>query len=165
MNVIDMSSSIASTKEKKVLNKPFRTPGAKTAFAVYTKNQQGELLRVAFDAQASDNACHGPTWTSQHWAAKVKSSAIAETYDDEATQTLNQLSDFFTEKTVNPSANEEWDGYTFYSEKDLVAAEPKLKNALPVYTLNIATTKDTRIGSDTQYNSEVKTQLDKNAAK
>jgi len=42
---------------------------------------------------------------------------------------------------------------------------PKLKLAPSVYTLNIPTAKETKIGSDTLYNSEVKTQLDKAAQK
>lgn len=162
MNSIDMSGAIASTKEKKVLNKPFKTPNGKAAFAVYVKNDQNSIVRVDFDAcEASDPTNIGPTWTSQHWGSKVN---VAKASTGKMA-TLDQLSDFYYEKPVNPKNNEDWDGYTFYSQSDILANYPTLKNMPSVYTLNIATKKGEGTPSDTQYNSSVKSQLDSVAAK
>lgn len=165
MNDIDMSSAIASTKEKKVLNKPFKTPNGKAAYAVYVKNEKDSIIRVDFDAcQASDPTNIGPVWTSEHWGSLVNT-AKAEDNTNHATKSLDQLSDFYYEKPVNPKNNENWDGYSFYSQKDILAFMPSLKLMPSVYTLNVATNKGGSTPSDTKYNSAVKTQLDSVAEK
>src|SRR5882724_3502189 len=165
MNSIDMSSAIASTKEKKVLDKPFRTPSGQAAYAVYVKNDQNAIIRVDFNScQASDTTNVGPKWTSQHWGSQVNT-AKAEDNTNHATQTLDQLSDFYYEKPVNPKNDENWDGYTFYSHKEILAFMPSLKLSPSSFTQNIATNKGGATSSDTEFNSAVKKQLNTVAAK
>ena len=45
---IDLSDKIAEAKEKKTLNKPFRTPGGPKKFSVYVKNEKGNVVKVNF---------------------------------------------------------------------------------------------------------------------
>ena len=46
---IDISSKIvAADKEKKTLNKPFRTPDGPKKFSVYVKNEKGNVVKVNF---------------------------------------------------------------------------------------------------------------------
>jgi hypothetical protein len=165
MNPIDMSAAIASTKEKKVLNKPFKTPNGKAAYAVYVKNDKDSIVRVDFNAcQASDPTSLGPVWTSEHWGAQVNV-AKAEDNTNHATKSLDQLSDFYYEKPVNPKNTENWDGYSFYSHEAILASMPSLKLMPAVYTQNIVTNKGAATPADTEYNSAVKKQLDVAAAK
>ena len=157
MNSIDMSGAIASTKEKQVLNKPFKTKNCKAAYAVYVKNAEGSIVRVDFDAcQASDPTNLGPVWTSQHWGSQVN---VAKANEDCATLTLDQLSDFYYQANYK-TKDEPWNGYQFYSQQEILAAMPSLKLAPSSYTLNVATKKGEATPSDTKYNSEVKAQLD-----
>jgi len=161
MNSIDMSAAIASTKEKKVLEKPFKTPNGQAAYAVYVKNDNDAIVRVDFNAcQASDPTNLGPKWSSQYWGSQVNT-AKAEDNTNHATQTLDQLSDFYYEKAVNPKKSEDWDGSSFYSQKEILAFMPSLKLAPAVFTLNVSTPKGGNTPSDTEYNSKVKAQLDK----
>lgn len=164
MNAIDMSSAIATTKEKKVLEKPFKNPKGGAAYAVYVKNDKHEIVRVEFNAcTASDPNILGPKWTSQHWGSLVNT-AKAEDNTNHATLTLDQLSNFYYENNYK-TKDEPWDGYSFYSHDELVASFPNLKLAPSVYTLNIATNKGAATPSDTLYNSEVKEKLDSAAQK
>jgi hypothetical protein len=79
----------ADYKGKKVkLNKPFRTPGETRKFAVYTKNEEGNVVKVRFgqpgqrikndDPKASKSfrARHrctdpGPKWKPRYWSCNV----------------------------------------------------------------------------------------------
>ena len=45
---IDFSDKIAEAKEKKTLNKPFRTPNGPKKFSVYVKNEKGNIVKVNF---------------------------------------------------------------------------------------------------------------------
>ena len=45
---IDLSDKIAEAKEKKTLNKPFRTSGGPKKFSVYVKNEKGNVVKVNF---------------------------------------------------------------------------------------------------------------------
>lgn len=78
----------AEYKGRKVtLNKPFRTPGGPKKFAVYTKNQSGNVVIVRFgdpnmkikknipERRRSFRARHncsnpGPKWKARYWACK-----------------------------------------------------------------------------------------------
>jgi len=163
---IDMSASIASAKEKRVLNKPFRTPGGPKKFAVYVKNDKGNVVKVSFgdpnmeikrddpNRRKSYRARHhcetpGPKWKANYWSCKMwsakpvskitsKSSFSPQNeHTDEATKTLNQLSDYYYEKQVYHDPHEDWDGYSFYSHDDILKAMPELANAEPTYEDNI----------------------------
>jgi hypothetical protein len=80
---------LASDKKKKVhLNKPFRTPGGPKKFAVYVKNDKGNIVLVRFGdpnmeikrddpkRRKSFRARHhcdnpGPKWKAQYWACQT----------------------------------------------------------------------------------------------
>ena len=70
------------------LNKPFRTPGGPRKFAVYTKNDKGNIVKVGFgqpgmrvnnDDPAKARSfrkrmrCHepGPKWKAKYWSCNV----------------------------------------------------------------------------------------------
>ena len=44
----DFSQEILAEKEKKTLNKPFRTPSGPKKFSVYVKNEKGNVVKVNF---------------------------------------------------------------------------------------------------------------------
>jgi hypothetical protein len=260
---VDISAAIAATKEKKVLNKPFRTPSGPKKFAVYVKNDKGTIVKVTFgdpnmeikrdspERQKSYRARHhcetpGPKWKANYWSCKMWSSkpvsqiassasetenymffgnlktikqcvdamlamneqsidaAISDGHDwasDHVTEartqieqvyhflsnkfsgdavaskneplsktnvkddvaTLNDeknkltrvnpptdpsvqeqpsrlksLSDYYYEKPVLIDPNEDWDGYTFYTEDDILKSMPDLRNVDPCYDDEIA---------------------------
>jgi hypothetical protein len=81
---------MAITKDGKrvTLNKPFRTPDGPKKFAVYVKNDKGNVVKVNFgdpemeikrdDAERRKNyrARHncsdpGPQWKSNYWSCKM----------------------------------------------------------------------------------------------
>lgn len=85
---------MATTKDGKrvTLNKPFRTPDGPKKFAVYVKNDKGNIVKVNFGDpkmdikrddperrknfrarhQCSDNP--GPKWKARYWSCKFWSS-------------------------------------------------------------------------------------------
>ena len=46
--IVDFTDKILEAKEKKTLNKPFRTPGGPKKFSVYVKNEKGNVVKVNF---------------------------------------------------------------------------------------------------------------------
>ena len=46
--IVDFTDQIIAEKEKKTLNKPFRTPGGPKKFSVYVKNEKGNVAKVDF---------------------------------------------------------------------------------------------------------------------
>jgi len=73
--------------KKVTLNKPFRTPGGPKKFAVYTKNDKGNVVKVTFgdpnmeikrddpERRKSFRARHncdnpGPKWKARYWSCK-----------------------------------------------------------------------------------------------
>ena len=42
--IIDFTDQILEAKEKKTLNKPFRTSGGPKKFSVYVKNEKGNVV-------------------------------------------------------------------------------------------------------------------------
>jgi hypothetical protein len=48
------------------------------------------------------------------------------------------LSDYYYEKPVLIDPNEDWDGYTFYTEDDILKSMPDLRNVDPCYDDEIA---------------------------
>lgn len=84
---IDFSDKISlAAKEKKTLNKPFRTPGGPKKFSVYVKNEKGNIVKVNFgdpnmEIKRDDPArrknfrarhgCDknpGPKWKAKYWS-------------------------------------------------------------------------------------------------
>ena len=49
MNIsVNLSNEIRASKDKKVLNKPFRTSKGPKKFSVYVKNDKGNVVKVNF---------------------------------------------------------------------------------------------------------------------
>jgi hypothetical protein len=85
----DELSEDAEYEGKKVsLNKPFRTPGAERKFAVYVKNDKGNVVMVRFgdpnmeikrddpDRRSNYRARHGcddpgPKWKANYWSCRM----------------------------------------------------------------------------------------------
>lgn len=85
---IDLSKAVAEAKEKKTLNKPFRTPNGPKKFAVYVKNDKGNIVKVNFgdpnmeikrddpNRRKNYRARHhcdnpGPKWKANYWSCKM----------------------------------------------------------------------------------------------
>lgn len=95
--------------EGKKLNKPFRTPGEKKKFAVYVKNDSGNVVKVrfgdpnmeirrddpdrlkAFRSRHSCDDAPGPKWKARYWSCQMwrsdkgVSDIISEAQDNEPT--------------------------------------------------------------------------------
>ena len=70
------------------------------------------------------------------------------------TTTLNQLSDYYYEKPVLNDPHEDWDGYSFYSENEILEAMPELKNVEPSYDDETVVNKGEETPSDSKINPE-----------
>ena len=106
---IDISPKIiAADREKKTLNKPFRTPDGPKKFSVYVKNEKGNVVKVNFgdpnmeikrddparrkNFRARHNCANpGPKWKARYWScyqwragAPVKGSQEVLTLETEA---------------------------------------------------------------------------------
>tara|TARA_Y100000592_G_scaffold14894_2_gene21597 strand:- start:3980 stop:5161 length:1182 start_codon:yes stop_codon:yes gene_type:complete len=120
---IDFTQKIIEAKEKKTLNKPFRTPGGPKKFSVYVKNEKGNVVKVNFgdpnmeikrdDPERRKNFrarhnCDNPGpktkaryWSCRQWRAGKKV---------EGSEGLEY----------------EWDGETFFDHDELLEANPSL---------------------------------------
>jgi hypothetical protein len=188
--IVDFSQSLAATKEKRALNKPFRTPDGPKKFAVYVKNDKGTIVKVTFgdpnmeikrdnpERQKSYRARHhcetpGPKWKANYWSCKMWSSkpvsSIASRHEphnpskpgdvagltdeknhlnkiisptnpivQEQPSRLKDLTEYYYEKPVRVNSDEDWDGYTWYSEDDILQSLPELRNVEPCYDDEVA---------------------------
>ena len=114
---IDFTSQILEAKEKKTLNKPFRTPSGPKKFSVYVKNEKGNVVKVNFgdpnmeikrddpNRRKNFRARHncdnpGPKTKARYWSCRQwrggKKVEAAE-WDGEALADHNDL------LTINPS--------------------------------------------------------------
>ena len=90
---------MASNEDKK-LNKPFRTPGESKKFAVYVRNDKGNIVKVRFgdpnmsikrqdpDRRKAFRARHncdtpGPKWKARYWSCKFWGAENVEDLLDE----------------------------------------------------------------------------------
>ena len=74
---IDISFKIvAADKEKKTLNKPFRTPDGPKKFSVYLKNEKGNVVKVNFGDPnmeiKRDNPARRKSFRARHNCAEKK---------------------------------------------------------------------------------------------
>ena len=123
MNV-DFTSQILQAKEKKTLNKPFRTPNGPKKFSVYVKNEKGNIVKVNFgdpnmeikrddpDRRRNFRARHncdnpGPKTKARYWSCKFWESK-------------KSVSDYLK------GSSSEWDGETFFDHDQLLADYPDL---------------------------------------
>ena len=122
---IDLSDKIIEAKEKKTLNKPFRTSGGPKKFSVYVKNEKGNVVKVNFGdpnmeikrddpkRRASFRARHncdnpGPKTKARYWSCKQWRAG----------------------KKVQGSETEyEWDGETVFDHEELLRINPSLSIA------------------------------------
>jgi len=191
--IVDFSHSLATAKEKRALNKPFRTPDGPKKFAVYVKNDKGNTVKVTFgdpnmeikrdnpERQKSYRARHhcetpGPKWKANYWSCKMWSSKpvssiaarnephtptkigdVAGLNDEmnhlnkiisptnplvqEQPSRLKELTEYYYEKPVLVDPNEDWDGYTWYSEDDILNSLPELRNVEPCYDDEVSVNK------------------------
>ena len=117
----DFSDEILAEKEKKTLNKPFRTPSGPKKFSVYVKNEKGNVVKVNFGdpnmeikrddpkRRASFRARHncdnpGPKTKARYWSCRQWRGG----------------------KKVEAS---EWDGETFVEQEELLKINPLLASA------------------------------------
>jgi hypothetical protein len=153
--IVDMGEIYASTKENRILGKPFRTNGS-PSYGVYVKDAVGSIKQVSFDACKADENSESPL-SSSYWGSRLDIAKAATAKP----QTLDYLCNFFTEKVKEPDQYKNWDNYSFYSKEDLLKALPELKNVAPTYTLQILKNKGSSTPSDTLYNSKTAVDLEK----
>lgn len=124
----DFSQEIIASKEKKTLNKPFRTPGGPKKFSVYVKNDKGNIVKVNFgdpnmeikrddpERRKSFRARHqcdtpSPKWKAKYWACKTWESG----------KTVTQVTSKASLEIID-----EWDGESFWNQEDLLKLLPSL---------------------------------------
>lgn len=134
MNIsVNLSSQIKASKEKKALNKPFRTSNGPKKFAVYVKNEKGNVVKVNFGdpnmeikrddpkRRKSFRARHqcdtnpGPRWKARYWSCKMWESK-------------KSVTDYTTKGSIDDVIHQ-WDGITYWEEKDLLNLVPYFSQA------------------------------------
>ncbi len=122
--IVDFTNKIIESKEKKTLNKPFRTSGGPKKFSVYVKNDKGNVVKVNFgdpnmeikrddpNRRKSFRARHkcenpGPKWKARYWSCKMWESKKSVT-------------------DYTKGSEEEWDGFTIYDHNKLLIDNPNL---------------------------------------
>jgi len=125
MNIkVNLTDSIAADKENKTLNKPFRTPKGPKKFAVYVKNEKGNIVIVRFgdpnmeikrdDPQRRKNfrsrhncSDPGPKWKARYWSCKMWEAG----------------------KSVTDYIKGSWDGKELWDRQQLLSINPNLSLA------------------------------------
>ena len=120
--IVDFTNQIIAEKEKKTLNKPFRTPSGPKKFSVYVKNEKGNVVKVNFgdpnmeikrddpDRRKSFRARHncdnpGPKTKARYWSCRQWRAG----------------------KKVEGSEQEyEWDGARIFDHNELLTINPAL---------------------------------------
>jgi hypothetical protein len=130
---LDFSNKISlAAKEKKTLNKPFRTPGGPKKFSVYVKNEKGNIVKVNFGdpnmeikrddpaRRKSYRARHqcdskpGPKWKANYWSCRMWESGKSVTQ--------------YIKGSVEES-QENWNGEIFWDQEELLKINPELAKA------------------------------------
>jgi hypothetical protein len=116
--------------ERKTLNRPFRTPDGPKKFAVYVKNDKGNVVKVTFGdpkmsikrddpgARRGFRARHncsnsGPKWKARYWSCRFWSKPSVS----------KLLKESFEDGCLA------WDGRTFVNESWLLKTNPRLLEA------------------------------------
>jgi len=134
MNIsVNFSGEILAAKDKKTLNKPFRTSKGPKKFSVYVKNDKGNIVKVNFGdpnmeikrddpaRRKSFRARHqcdtkpGPRWKAKYWSCKMWESK-------------KSVTDYTTKGSIDEVVHQ-WDGITFWEESDLLKLSPHLAQA------------------------------------
>ena len=134
MNIsVNLINEIRASKDKKALNKPFRTPKGPKKFSVYVKNDKGNVVKVnfgdpnmeikrddparrkSFRARHKCDTSPGPRWKAKYWSCKMWESK-------------KSVTDYITKGSVDDVIHQ-WDGITFWEESDLLKLAPHLAQA------------------------------------
>jgi hypothetical protein len=134
MNIsVNFSNEIRASKDKKTLNKPFRTPKGPKKFSVYVKNENNNVVKVNFGdpnmeikrddpaRRKSFRARHqcdtnpGPRWKARYWSCKMWESK-------------KSVTDYTSKGGVDDVVHQ-WDGITLWEESDLLKLAPHLAQA------------------------------------
>ena len=123
--IVDLTNQIVAEKEKKTLNKPFRTPGGPKKFSVYVKNEKGNVVKVNFgdpnmeikrddpNRRKNFRARHncdnpGPKTKARYWSCKMWSKKSV------------------TQMTKGSHPGYDWDGETIFDLEELIEVNPSL---------------------------------------
>ena len=134
MNIsVNFSNEIRGSKDKKTLNKPFRTSKGPKKFSVYVKNEKGNIVKVnfgdpnmeikrdsparrkSFRARHQCDTSPGPRWKARYWSCKMWESK-------------KSVSDHLSNSSVDEIVHQ-WDGITLWEESDLLKLAPHLAQA------------------------------------
>ena len=134
MNIsVNFSSEIRGSKDKKTLNKPFRTSKGPKKFSVYVKNEKGNIVKVnfgdpnmeikrddparrkSFRARMKCDTSPGPRWKANYWSCKMWESK-------------KSVTDYTSKGGVDDVVHQ-WDGITLWEESDLLKLAPHLAQA------------------------------------
>ena len=162
----DIQEEAEHEGKKVTLNKPFRTPDGPKKFAVYVKNEKGNVVKVTFgdpdmeikrdsdERRSNFRARHncdtpGPKWKARYWSCKMWSnkpvSKIAESstnYDTQKTESrFYQLAKKYFGKEVydtdfNYSPNTGYSTFVINDRKVDVARSKAAKFHLTIEHLN-----------------------------
>ena len=134
MNIsVNFSNEIRAAKDKKTLNKPFRTPKGPKKFSVYVKNEKNNIVKVnfgdpnmeikrddparrkSFRARMKCDTNPGPRWKANFWSCKMWESK-------------KSVTDYTSKGGVDDVVHQ-WDGITLWEESDLLKLAPHLAKA------------------------------------
>ena len=134
MNIsVNLSNEIRASKDKKTLNKPFRTSKGPKKFSVYVKNEKGNIVKVNFGdpnmeikrddpgrrknfrARHQCDTNPGPRWKARYWSCKMWESK-------------KSVTDYTSKGGIDDIVHQ-WDGITFWEEADLLKLAPHLAQA------------------------------------
>ena len=120
---IDFTQKIIEAKEKKTLNKPFRTPSGPKKFSVYVKNEKGNVVKVNFGDPNMEIKRDDP--------ARRKNFRARHNCDNPGPKTKARYwscRQWRAGKKVEGSEGfeYEWDGETFFDHDELLEANPSL---------------------------------------
>ena len=134
MNIsVNFSNEIRAAKDKKTLNKPFRTSKGPKKFSVYVKNEKGNIVKVNFGdpnmeikrddpgrrknfrARHQCDTNPGPRWKARYWSCKMWESK-------------KSVTDYTSKGGVDDVVHQ-WDGITLWEESDLLKVAPHLAQA------------------------------------
>jgi len=134
MNIsVNFTNEIRAAKDKKALNKPFRTSKGPKKFSVYVKNEKGNVVKVnfgdpnmeikrddparrkSFRARMKCDTNPGPRWKANFWSCKMWESK-------------KSVTDYTSKGGVDDVVHQ-WDGITLWEESDLLKLAPHLSQA------------------------------------
>ena len=118
---IDWTDKIIEAKEKKTLNKPFRTPKGPKKFSVYVKNEKGNVVKVNFGDPNMEIKRDDP--------ARRKSFRARHNCDNPGPKTKARYwscKQWRAGKKVQGSTEYEWDGATIFDHDELLDINPAL---------------------------------------